>query len=319
MKIAERYMIWEASSQHGYWLLLLHCHWQPQHELRQVYGPGKIHTMTDELYASLNTECLNAKCTVKKTLTAEHDRNTPRVIPNVQGGYMKSQREDYLDGMKGLACLFILLGHFTGIYKYADNASQIDSWFVRILTKGPFSFFTTESFWLYLFFVISGYLSIISPPKNNRDFFAKCIKRILRLAIPILGTAIFIFIIQNVIGFHNYSVQAIIQNTWLTHLYGNRLTILDILKEPFLVLVLGISKFNSPFWCLRDMLISSFLIYGVCLICKSKKTKTIVVCVLILLAAITNKIIIMACLCGSCAGLLKEYIYIYIVKNTLLF
>ena len=159
----------------------------------------------------------------------------------------------------------------------------------------------------------------ISPPKNNRDFFAKCIKRILRLAIPILGTAIFIFIIQNVIGFHNYSVQAIIQNTWLTHLYGNRLTILDILKEPFLVLVLGISKFNSPFWCLRDMLIFSFLIYGVCLICKSKKTKTIVVCVLILLAAITNKIIIMACLCGSCTGLLKEYIYIYIVKNTLLF
>lgn len=228
---------------------------------------------------------------------------------------MQSQREGYLDGMKGLACLFILLGHFTGIYKYAENASQIDSWFVRILTEGPVSIFTAESFWLYLFFVISGYLLIISPPRKTRDFLVKCAKRILRLAIPIWGTAIFIFVIQNTIGFYNHSVQAIVQNTWLTHLYGSRLTVLDILKEPFLVLILGTSKFNSPFWCLRDMLISSFLIYGVGWICKSKKTETIAVCVLTVLAAITGRSIIMACLCGSCARLLREKAEIQNKKN----
>lgn len=134
----------------------------------------------------------------------------------------------------------------------------------------------------------------------------KCTKRILRLAIPIWGTAIFIYVIQNTIGFYNHSVQAIVQNTWLTHLYGSRLTVLDILKEPFFVLILGTSKFNSPFWCLRDMLISSFLIYGVGWICKSKKTETIAVCVLTVFAAITGRSIIMACLCGSCARLLRE-------------
>ena len=228
---------------------------------------------------------------------------------------MQSQREGYLDGMKGLACLFILLGHFTGIYKYAENASQIDSWFVRILTEGPVSIFTAESFWLYLFFVISGYLLIISTPEKLRDFLVKCAKRILRLAIPIWGTAIFIFVIQNAIGFYNHSVQAIVQNTWLTHLYGSRLTVLDILKEPFFVLILGTSKFNSPFWCLRDMLISSFLIYGVGWICKSKKTETIAVCVLTVLAAITGRSIIMACLCGSCARLLREKAEIQNKKN----
>lgn len=229
---------------------------------------------------------------------------------------MQSQREGYLDGMKGLACLFILLGHFTGIYKYAENASQIDSWFVRILTEGPVPIFTAESFWLYLFFVISGYLLIIStPPRKTRDFLVKCAKRILRLAIPIWGTAIFIFVIQNTISFYNHSVQAIVQNTWLTHLYGSRLTVLDILKEPFFVLILGTSKFNSPFWCLRDMLISSFLIYGVGWICKSKKTETIAVCVLTVLAAITGRSIIMACLCGSCARLLREKAEIQNKKN----
>ena len=38
---------------------------------------------------------------------------------------MQSQREGYLDGMKGLACLFILLGHFTGIYKYAETLHKL--------------------------------------------------------------------------------------------------------------------------------------------------------------------------------------------------
>ena len=143
----------------------------------------------------------------------------------------------------------------------------------------------------------------------------KCTKRILRLAIPIWGTAIFIFVIQNTIGFYNHSVQAIVQNTWLTHLYGSHLTVLDILKEPFFVLILETSKFNSPFWCLRDMLISSFLIYGVGWICKSKKTETIAVCVLTVLAAITGRSIIMACLCGSCARLLREKAEIQNKKN----
>ena len=85
---------------------------------------------------------------------------------------MNSQREEYIDGMKGLACLFVLLGHFTGIYKYAENATAIDSWFTQILTKGPLSFFTAESFWLYPFFVLSGYLLTIStpPPENAVSF-----------------------------------------------------------------------------------------------------------------------------------------------------
>ncbi len=39
---------------------------------------------------------------------------------------MNSQREEYIDGMKGVACLFVLLGHFTGIYKYAENATASD-------------------------------------------------------------------------------------------------------------------------------------------------------------------------------------------------
>lgn len=77
----------------------------------------------------------------------------------------------------------------------------------------------------------------------------KCIKWALRLAIPILGAAVFTFVIQCTVGFDNFKIQETISNTWLTHLYGTQLNLRDIIEEPFRVLLLETSKFDSPFWC----------------------------------------------------------------------
>ena len=220
---------------------------------------------------------------------------------------MNSQREEYIDGMKGLACLFVFLGHFTGIYKYAEKATAIDSWFTQMLTKGPLSFFTAESFWLYLFFVLSGYLLAMStPPRKCSEFLKKSIKRALRFAIPILGAAVFTFLIQCTVGFYNFKIQDTISNTWLTHLYGTQLNLRDIIEEPFRVLLRGSSKFNSPFWCLRDMLLASAMIYAVGWACKTEKIKGFVLGALILLGAIGNRGVIVACLVGSMTGFLKQ-------------
>ena len=38
---------------------------------------------------------------------------------------MARDRKLYLDGLKGIACLLIMLGHFSGIYKYAIDALEI--------------------------------------------------------------------------------------------------------------------------------------------------------------------------------------------------
>lgn len=37
---------------------------------------------------------------------------------------MKKNRKMYIDGLKGLACFFVMLGHYTGIYKYAQGGGK---------------------------------------------------------------------------------------------------------------------------------------------------------------------------------------------------
>lgn len=37
---------------------------------------------------------------------------------------MKKNRKMYIDGLKGLACFFVMLGHYTGIYKYAQGGGE---------------------------------------------------------------------------------------------------------------------------------------------------------------------------------------------------
>ena len=231
---------------------------------------------------------------------------------------MKGKREKYIDGMKGYACLFILLGHFMGIYKYAENADMIDSWFVRILTIGPLSFFSAESYWLYLFLVISGYLLMtFNTPHNYKEFVIKCAKRALRFVIPVIGTAIFIYILQGVIGFYNFDVQSIVQNKWLTNLYENPLTLKEVLEEPILVLVYGKSRFNSPFWCIRDMFISAVLIYAISIKEKTVERKSFWIILFIILFCLLKRNVIIACLIGAFTGLLKQNQYIQKISGNI--
>lgn len=71
---------------------------------------------------------------------------------------MKNKRKLYIDGLKGFACCFVMLGHFCGAYEYAEDISLIQCEFMKVITNSFFVFFFNEEFWLYLFFVLSGFL-----------------------------------------------------------------------------------------------------------------------------------------------------------------
>ena len=116
------------------------------------------------------------------------------------------------------------------------------------------------SFWLYLFFVISGYLLARSDIRSIKELFVKSVSRFLRLALPILFASLIIGVLYSIWGFKTEAIQERINNPWLGSFYKQEFSFLDFLKAPVDVLVRGNSGVNQPYWVLRDMMFASVFI-----------------------------------------------------------
>ena len=181
--------------------------------------------------------------------TAESDRQTDR-----QTYYY------HLNGLKGFACFLVMIGHYLGLYKYAQSfVPSIKT--IDVIYNSVFSFLISEGYWLYLFFVVSGYLVSQSKITNVKTLVIKSVNRFLRLAFPILFSYSIIYLIYLTVGFHTAETSALFQCQWFQKYYLDTYSIKHVLISPFEVLLLGKARLNGPYWVLRMMFISSLIIY----------------------------------------------------------
>ena len=89
------------------------------------------------------------------------------------------------------------------------------------------------------------------------------------------------------------------------------------MEEPILVLVYGKSRFNSPFWCIRDMFISAVLIYAISIKEKTVERKSFWIILFIILFCLLKRNVIIACLIGAFTGLLKRNQYIQKISGNI--
>ena len=169
----------------------------------------------------------------------------------------------YINGLKGFACIMVMLGHFIGIYKYAESfpADSKALQLFDVFLNSKLGFLLDESFWVILFFFVSGYLVSFSKISDITDFIYKSVMRFVRLALPILFASIIIFVIQESIGFHTVQTVGIFESLFVQKYYSGSIPLWQALKSPVDVLIFGKSPLCSPYWVLREMLISSILIY----------------------------------------------------------
>ncbi len=167
---------------------------------------------------------------------------------------------NHLTGLKGLAAFLIMFGHFLGIYKYAGSFFPHIR-FLDLIKASPFSFLIDELYWLYLFFVVSGYLVSKSNITNIKDVITKSVSRFFRLAIPIFFSYIIIYTIYISIGFHTSETKYLFECAWFQNFYNSSYSIKDVLLSPINVLLLQKVTLNNPYWVLRTMFFSSLLIY----------------------------------------------------------
>lgn len=222
------------------------------------------------------------------------------------------KRKQYIDGLKGISCMLIFFGHFSVIYKMAESAPILKGPVANAMTSYPLSFFFHESFWLCLFFIVSGYLLAYNWRGTSfRQILKKIVIRFLRLAVPVFGAGLFILFIQNIWGFSNGRFSEIGKNTWFSSFYPNTIVLKDVFLEPFRVLFCGYSNTNAPFWVLREMFIASCLIFACCAVYEQERGRFPIKALCLtgltaFLSLLCHCTIIVTCLIGMCGAWIEE-------------
>lgn len=103
---------------------------------------------------------------------------------------VKKSRFEYLDGIRGVAAIIVVINHFRNAFYDASLNSNI---FVFLWDRLKYFFFTGE-FCVQLFFVLSGFVLAYNSFYREGFLNKQWVKRVVRLALPVSITSIFYWI-----------------------------------------------------------------------------------------------------------------------------
>ena len=218
---------------------------------------------------------------------------------------LQKRQTAYITGLKGLACVMVMVGHYLDIYGYASDFTPSIPLLDRLL-RSSWSFLVNEQYWLYLFFIVSGYLVSASSICSVFSLLKKCFLRFLRLALPVLFSCGLIYLLSLTFGFHAGDTGSFFQCEWFQSCYLTSFSWLDVVKSPIETIVFRRPNFNPPYWVLRDMFLSSCLIYFIRLMSSRWIGEASAIVTTLLAAVLYQKHpVIAACLFGSLVWLLQ--------------
>lgn len=178
---------------------------------------------------------------------------------------MNKGRIEWLDGLKGFACLCVFAHHFLLAFypeTYWGSAAR-----EQLLPTGLAQNFAMAVFngnyLVALFCTISGIVISVSVMglKEKERVSNIIVKRYFRLALPVFAFSSVIFVMMKLGVFSNSEVGAITGNDWFASFYpAADLKIKDLFETSFiLVLFGGNSAFCGVFWMLKTVFLGSFL------------------------------------------------------------
>ena len=239
-----------------------------------------------------------------KTIFASRETGAERCLQKDPG------RKYHIDGMKGLLCFLVMLGHFWNIYKACQERSGFTSYGLDLI-RGTFleNPLLVASFWLYAFLVISGYLLSATRVRSIPELLKKTAKRFLRFFLPVFGACVFIYLLQETVGFHTHETKAYFTNNWFQKYYQADLGWTAIFTESIRAMTAAACSFNAPFWVIRDMFVSSVVIYVCNYVDHGRVQKNEVLPLVFFGCAVAvDRPVIIACLAGYMLGYYGEWV-----------
>lgn len=171
----------------------------------------------------------------------------------------------FLDGLRGIAALMVFMAHlmialYPGVVTF--NPAEQHTRFDFELGLSPFSFFWRGNFAVCIFFVISGFVLSEFCKKAKISFAAQLVRRYLRLAIPMLITSIFAWLLLSFGLYHNDLASTVTHSGWLSSWYHFDANFLKMAREALYgAFVEGSASYNPNLWTMRIELLGSFYIF----------------------------------------------------------
>ncbi|WP_407174528.1 acyltransferase family protein [Bradyrhizobium sp. STM 3562] len=184
-------------------------------------------------------------------------------------GRAEEARIRYLDGLRGVAALTVLISHtimtvIPAIITLQPNDSLADPALVQFaigVGKSPIGLLWNGNSAVCIFFVLSGYVMADFAAGTRLGFTAQIVRRYVRLALPILLISTFAYLLLRFGLFHNAQASKILGSAWLGHWYqfgpSGRVMAFEALIGTFLT---GSAEYNCNIWTMRTELVGSLYI-----------------------------------------------------------
>jgi peptidoglycan/LPS O-acetylase OafA/YrhL len=168
---------------------------------------------------------------------------------------------DYLDGLRGVAALIVVVFHFFSAYlPTAIPAETPRPW--RI-SDTPLGILYNGLFSVIVFFVLSGFVVSNSAAKKRDHLLLNLVLRYKRLALPATASVLWAWLLLKLFPDKAAGFAGLIPHDWLQFTYQGKIPSLCSAFSEGLVHIFtaGSSLFNNVLWTMKVELIGSCFIY----------------------------------------------------------
>ena len=198
---------------------------------------------------------------------------------------MRTEKLEYLNGLKGIGCVAVFLTHFVyafyyGMYHYDPASCHLPGNFDIVIGKSPLNVLFNGNTAVRLFLILSGYLLcrsfFLTGEKGRLAKSAK--KRYVRLMPTVLAINVLIYLAMK-LGLYQNGAAAVLAGSeeWFAGFNSFSPSLTGMLKESLYgCFLFGTNDYNGVLWTLQILFLGAYVDYVLAALVGGKKYRWIV-------------------------------------------